>query len=108
MPRRAWWPSSPRRSTRSSWRRTCAAARPTWKDAAEPMSAPDPQSASARAFVALQYLLPQHLLTDSFVGGYHPDMSDAAQPDARAYESFNAFFTRALRPGARPWDADRK
>jgi phosphatidylserine decarboxylase len=91
------------------------------------MSAPDPQSASARAFVALQYLLPQHLLTaivhrvthsrlpllknlliDSFVGGYHPDMSDAAQPDARAYESFNAFFTRALRPGARPWDADRK
>jgi phosphatidylserine decarboxylase len=91
------------------------------------MSAPDPQSASARAFVALQYLLPQHLLTslvyrvtrsrlpllknlliDSFMGSYHPDMSDAAQPDARRYESFNAFFTRALRAGARPWDADPK
>jgi phosphatidylserine decarboxylase len=89
------------------------------------MSAPDPQSASARAFVALQYLLPQHLLTalvhrvtrsrmplvknlliDAFLGSYRPDMSDAAEPDARRFESFNAFFTRALRPGARPWDAD--
>jgi phosphatidylserine decarboxylase len=30
------------------------------------------------------------------------DLSEAAQPDPGAYESFNAFFTRALRPGARP------
>jgi len=29
-------------------------------------------------------------------------MSEAAQPDPYAYASFNAFFTRALRPGARP------
>jgi phosphatidylserine decarboxylase len=89
------------------------------------MSAMDPDSATARAFVALQYLLPQHLLTafvhrvtrsrvpllknlliDSFLNSYHPDMSDAAEPQARSFASFNAFFTRALRPGARPWDAD--
>jgi phosphatidylserine decarboxylase len=30
------------------------------------------------------------------------DLGEAAQPDPGAYESFNAFFTRALRPGARP------
>jgi len=30
------------------------------------------------------------------------DLSEAAQPDPGAYESFNAFFTRALRPGSRP------
>lgn len=91
------------------------------------MSAPDPHGAAARAFVALQYLMPQHLLTavvhrvtrsrvplvknlliDSFLNSYHPDMSDAAEPDARRFESFNAFFTRALRPGTRPWDADPK
>ncbi len=36
--------------------------------------------------------------------GFHPDMSDALQPDPLAYGSFNEFFTRALRPGARPMD----
>ena len=34
-------------------------------------------------------------------------MSEAAQPDAAAYADFNSFFTRALRDGARPIDADR-
>jgi phosphatidylserine decarboxylase len=86
---------------------------------------PDPDSATARAFVALQYVLPQHWLTEGvhalarsrmrllknaliegFLARFHPDMSDAEQPDARAYESFNAFFTRALRAGARPIDPD--
>lgn len=80
---------------------------------------------STRAFVALQYLLPQHLLTalvhqvtrtridwlknaliDNFVVKYRPDMSDAEESSPLAYPSFNAFFTRALRPGARPMDAD--
>ncbi len=89
------------------------------------MPNPDPHSLSARAFIALQHLLPQHWLTSlvyaatrsrtpliknqligSFCGSFHPDMSDAEQPDPVKFESFNAFFTRALRPGARPADAD--
>ena len=89
------------------------------------MSAAAPDDAAARLFVALQYLLPQHLLTQlvydltrsrvpwlkngliaGFVRRFHPDMRDAAQPDPRGYESFNAFFTRALRSDARPADPD--
>ncbi|GHD66285.1 phosphatidylserine decarboxylase proenzyme [Luteimonas padinae] len=34
------------------------------------------------------------------------DLSEAAQSDPAAYPTFNAFFTRALRPGARAADAD--
>ncbi|MEN9705734.1 MAG: phosphatidylserine decarboxylase [Pseudomonadota bacterium] len=75
----------------------------------------------ASFFVGMQHLLPQHLLSrgvmgatrvragwfkDALIGaflkGYSPEMSDAAEPDPHAYPSFNAFFTRALRPGARP------
>ena len=74
-----------------------------------------------RPFVVLQHLLPQHALSrvvlaatrirtrwikDALIGaflrGYRPELSDAAEPDANAFESFNAFFTRALRDGARP------
>jgi len=79
----------------------------------------------ARLFVALQYLLPQHLLSrivhriarnrvrwvkdaliKSFLRGFRPQMSEAAQPDPLAYPSFNAFFTRTLRPDVRPVDPD--
>jgi phosphatidylserine decarboxylase len=85
------------------------------------MTAVDAESASARAFVALQYLLPHHLLSSlayeitrsrvrwlknaligAFVQRFHPDMSDAVQPDPFAFESFNAFFTRALRAASDP------
>jgi phosphatidylserine decarboxylase len=42
-----------------------------------------------------------------FVGHYGVNMSEAAEPDIARYPTFNAFFTRALRPGARPLaDAD--
>jgi phosphatidylserine decarboxylase len=42
-----------------------------------------------------------------FVGHYKVDMGEAANPDIRSYETFNAFFTRALKPGVRPLaDAD--
>ena len=42
-----------------------------------------------------------------FVRRYGVDMSEAAQTDIRAYPTFNEFFTRALREGARPFaDAD--
>jgi phosphatidylserine decarboxylase len=37
-----------------------------------------------------------------FVGHYGVDMAEAAEPDIAAYKSFNEFFTRALKPGARP------
>jgi phosphatidylserine decarboxylase len=40
------------------------------------------------------------------VRAYRVDMGEAAQPDPHAYPSFNAFFTRALREGARPLDGD--
>lgn len=78
-----------------------------------------------RAFIGLQYLLPQHALSrllgflaDSRVGlvraalirmflnRYRVDLAEAAQPDAGRYDSFNDFFTRRLRAGARPLDPD--
>jgi phosphatidylserine decarboxylase len=37
-----------------------------------------------------------------FVGKYEVDMSEAADADPRSYKSFNDFFTRELREGARP------
>jgi phosphatidylserine decarboxylase len=85
----------------------------------------DPDGVQSRLFVVLQYLLPQLFLSslmhgiarsrarwlktlfiNGFIGQFHPDLSDAAQPDPRSYATFNEFFTRALRAGARPVDAD--
>ncbi len=76
---------------------------------------------SDRLSVLPQYLLPKHRLTRFagwvasrrkgdrttrlirwFVGKYGVDMGEAAEPDIAAYTSFNDFFTRALKPGARP------
>ena len=37
-----------------------------------------------------------------FVARYRVDMAEAADPRIEAYASFNDFFTRALKPGARP------
>lgn len=37
-----------------------------------------------------------------FIAHYGVDMSEAAQPDPAAHATFNEFFTRALKPGARP------
>lgn len=45
-------------------------------------------------------------LIGTVVRNYHVDMTEAAQPDALAYQHFNAFFTRKLKPGARQADAD--
>jgi phosphatidylserine decarboxylase len=78
-----------------------------------------------RAFIGLQHLLPQHalsrlagalagsrigLLRSALIGGflrhYPVDLSEAARPDPGDYASFNEFFTRRLRAGARPADAD--
>ena len=76
---------------------------------------------SDRLAVLPQYLLPQRALTTfagriasaqagslttalirRFIARYGVDMSEAANPDIASYASFNDFFTRALRPGARP------
>ena len=37
-----------------------------------------------------------------FIQHYRVNMDEAAEPDPSAYPTFNAFFTRALRSGARP------
>ena len=76
---------------------------------------------SDRLKVLPQYLLPKRALTvyagwrasrrwgarttkliRGFVEQYGVDMSEAADPDIAHYASFNEFFTRALKPGARP------
>lgn len=76
---------------------------------------------SDRLAVLPQYVLPKQALTRfagwvasaragaittgiirNFVRRYDVNMAEAAQPDIAAYASFNDFFTRALRPGARP------
>ena len=37
-----------------------------------------------------------------FVARYQVNMAEAAEPDIASYATFNEFFTRALKPGARP------
>ena len=78
-------------------------------------------SFSDRLAVLPQYLIPQQALTalagrlagwqggrwttaaiDRSVARYGVDMSEAENPDTSSYASFNAFFTRPLRSGARP------
>jgi phosphatidylserine decarboxylase len=43
-------------------------------------------------------------LTRWFARAYRVDMSEAANADLDSYATFNDFFTRALKPGARPVD----
>ena len=70
-------------------------------------------------FVLLQYIVPQHLisylagkLADGrlfknqliriFVKRYNVDLSESKIEDIHQFKNFNAFFTRELKPGARP------
>jgi phosphatidylserine decarboxylase len=76
---------------------------------------------SDRLAVLLQYLAPKQALTRfaglvasarmgsittgiirRFVARYDVNMAEAANSDITAYPTFNEFFTRALKPGARP------
>jgi len=76
---------------------------------------------SDRLAVLPQYLLPKQALTAlagalarrplggftqsnirRFVARYGVNMAEAAEPDIARYATFNDFFTRALKPGARP------
>lgn len=80
---------------------------------------------SDSAHLLLQRALPQHLLSRvagllansrtnwlknllirAAIRRYGIDLTDAEETDPRRYTSFNAFFTRALRPGARPLAGD--
>lgn len=45
-------------------------------------------------------------LIDTVTRKFGVDLGEAAQPDAKSYPTFNAFFTRALKPGARVADSD--
>ncbi len=45
-------------------------------------------------------------LIDTVTRKFKVDLAEAAEPDPNAYPTFNAFFTRALKPGARIPDAD--
>lgn len=45
-------------------------------------------------------------LIDTVTRKFGVDLSEAAEPDPNAYPTFNAFFTRALKPGARVADPD--
>lgn len=42
-----------------------------------------------------------HAIIKRFIAAYQVDMNEAAQSDPTAYRSFNAFFTRPLKPDAR-------
>lgn len=76
---------------------------------------------SERLAVLPQYLIPKQAMTAiagriaswrggrvtsalirNFVRHYGVDMDEAARPDITSYSTFNEFFTRALKPGARP------
>jgi phosphatidylserine decarboxylase len=76
---------------------------------------------SDRLAVLPQYLLPKQALTSlagwaagarwgglttklirRFAARYGVNMDEAANPDLASYPTFNEFFTRALKPGARP------
>ncbi len=86
---------------------------------------PGTGSVRDRLFIGLQYLLPQHLLSGlvrwltharlgwlstalvrGFLRRYPVDLTEAEHGNPRAYASFNAFFTRRLRPGTRPVEPD--
>jgi phosphatidylserine decarboxylase len=77
------------------------------------------------AITALTYVLPHRALSalarklayssnpaisrrliDTVVAKFGVDLSEALESNPRAYESFNAFFTRALKTGARSADPD--
>ncbi|MDF2178710.1 archaetidylserine decarboxylase [Aliiglaciecola sp. CAU 1673] len=75
--------------------------------------------------VSLQYFIPKHAISrlvgflaaakagfittgliKLFIHQFKVDMTEAEREDPAAYESFNDFFTRLLKPGLRPIDAD--
>lgn len=62
-------------------------------------------SLARRLAYSTQPAIKQRLI-DMVIAKFGVDMAEAADPDPRHYPSFNAFFTRALKPGVRIADAD--
>ena len=79
------------------------------------------ESLKNKAFIVFQHVAPQHLLSrtagwfadceienvknfliKNFINYFNVNMTEAAEPDYKKYQSFNKFFTRALAEGARP------
>ncbi len=77
-----------------------------------------------KAFIFLQKISPKHFITHCmgylaqqkfprltpkgiawFVQRYQVNLSEAENSDPNSYSTFNAFFTRALKPGVRPIDS---
>ena len=82
------------------------------------------QNLPGELFAALQRLVPQHSLSrlaaklaesqtpwlkrwliEHFISTYNINMEEALESDPDQYPSFNAFFTRQLKPDARPLDS---
>ncbi|WP_363796794.1 archaetidylserine decarboxylase [Lysobacter firmicutimachus] len=61
-------------------------------------------STLARVLAYSKNPLVSRWLIDTVTEKFGVDLNEAAQPDPRAYPTFNAFFTRALKPGARVAD----
>ncbi len=54
------------------------------------------------AFTRIRHPAIKNRFTGWFVKQFNVNMDEAAESDPLAYEHFNAFFTRELKPGARP------
>ena len=63
-------------------------------------------SSLARSLAYSTHRSTKQWLIDTVTRKFGVDLSEAAEPDPTAYPTFNAFFTRALKPGARVADAD--
>ena len=82
---------------------------------------------SARLFIALQHIIPQHLLSKMmwkltrceykwllklilplFIRKFKVNMEEAKRPDWKSYASFNYFFTRELKESVREICTDEK
>ena len=63
-------------------------------------------SSAARRLAYSTHPAVKQWLIDTVTRKFGVDLDEAAQPDPTAYPSFNAFFTRALKPGARTPDPD--
>ena len=94
----------------------------SWLESAQELYNFDSENTvSDRLAVLSQYLLPKQALTAlmgkltqaeagglttavirRFIDRYKVNMTEAANPDPAAYKTFNAFFARALKEGARP------